>query len=536
MTAHFTRMETLKETIHSRISFSGRTDNPRLAITFNHYGSNSMQKPGFGVPLLTTNGFDVVTVQCERNYWFQDISIDDFKEAVLPVASNYQNVSLYGISMAGYAALYFSRAVPASRVLSISPQVSIDPRYVPWEHRWLRESKGIKFTHDPIENHISETAEKFILYDPANLDARHIAHLKSLRIPSTNYVPIYFGGHSVAPPLLEMGVLKKIALGILSETLDASALRQSIRENRTLSPRLMINLMHYRYDRAKTIDNRLLARVNSMTLGADNCYELAKLMARAGRLDDAVEFAKRSKDIDSRNPHYWAEFSNALQRKNQMQEALDAINSGIDAAKVAIERKETTPKQTAYLHKTCSNLCERLGQIDGAITAMFDAVSANPDDKGYRKTLYDLMETSENHIVVHQVLSKLASKNFKDGSLYLKLYKANIAIGNEDEAFWMVQLACHFTPENPHAHATLANMLIAKNRLDDALSSIRRAIAARPDIAYLHKTHAVILSRIGQQENALSSIRRAITLDPANTHFQEILERVRKKMPGAQWK
>lgn len=99
-------------------------DSDIVFITF-HGITGSLNSEPFGKSYLSKKGFSVIACFQEAGSGYQFLSFDRFKQAVTPILEN-KKVFLYGSSLGGYCALYYSGAVNGT-VIAASPRISEHP-------------------------------------------------------------------------------------------------------------------------------------------------------------------------------------------------------------------------------------------------------------------------------------------------------------------------------------------------------------------------------------------------------------------------
>jgi pimeloyl-ACP methyl ester carboxylesterase len=202
------------------VTFDSYTDHRDPHTNYRH-----LDRPGFGEHFLRDRGVDAIHVIGRENNWYQYSEMPDATAAIAKVARGYQRTMTYGSSMGGYAAIRYGGVVGAERALAISPQFSVDPAVVPFDQRWEVEAQQIDFA---LERGWAPpyAATSYILYDPRNLDRRHVA-LFAKRSIGIVPVPLPGSGHSCALFLANCGLLQQAVLDVAHGTFDPAALRQA---------------------------------------------------------------------------------------------------------------------------------------------------------------------------------------------------------------------------------------------------------------------------------------------------------------------
>jgi hypothetical protein len=184
-----------------------------LAVTFDEMFLNDLDKPGFGQDFLLKSGHDVVTVRKRKELWYQDLSVETFRAAVAPVASSYDRVVTYGVSMGGFAALLFAGAIDAS-ALALSPRVSILPNLPATAAAPRRGTVPLRHIH--LADAPKGSGTMLVVYDPlTRLDQAYLEAEVLPAFPEARIVPVPRGGHPVSQALSQMGLLSALVLAFL---------------------------------------------------------------------------------------------------------------------------------------------------------------------------------------------------------------------------------------------------------------------------------------------------------------------------------
>lgn len=179
-------------------------------VNFDAYVTEAgFDRPGFGEAFFAERGIDAIQVLPVGNHWYHYPDMADALAAIRRAVAGRDRVVAYGSSMGGYAALVHGRAAGADAALALSPQFSVDPRIVPFEDRWTREARGIRFRavpHDPV-------AEAYIAYDSRDRRERRHFEMFAARAPVVG-LPVAHGGHPVGGVLLEAGLLQPLVTAV----------------------------------------------------------------------------------------------------------------------------------------------------------------------------------------------------------------------------------------------------------------------------------------------------------------------------------
>lgn len=196
----------------SRIEFYKRlSKTERVIITFDSINMTWKSHP-FAFKLLKKQNLDIIAVRKrEKNTHLQDLSFENFIESVNILVSCYEDKMAYGFSLGAYATLYYAGELNC-RILAISPRLSIHPL--------LGKTKMMSkenFKHE-VSLKKNNSIDPIIVFDPKNkLDNSYVQKGVLTAFPNAVKVEIPYGGHGMAPHLLEMGILKEFVLTFINE-------------------------------------------------------------------------------------------------------------------------------------------------------------------------------------------------------------------------------------------------------------------------------------------------------------------------------
>ncbi len=271
---------------------------PYCVITFDSYtDTRILDRPGFGELFFLSLGINAVHVISRDNDWYQYPEIEDACAVISAKTQGFDGVISYGSSMGGYAAIRLGRLAGAQKAIAISPQFSIDPTVVPFEHRWDTDATRIDFSSEcTLKDQFVDLS--YIIYDPTNLDRKHV----DLYRPHTNVFDIRIpnSGHPAGGLLAETRLLKSTLLDLFSDKFELSKLRNEIRHRRQSSPQFFVNLSA----RGKLESRRVAFAERAHRMMPNNvryATHYGLVLAKAGRFAQAYElfdFAIRSQPDD----------------------------------------------------------------------------------------------------------------------------------------------------------------------------------------------------------------------------------------------
>lgn len=167
---------------------------PYLLVTFNEMEIQANGSRYWGQRFCEKADISALGVISRRPNWFPAASVVKAVEAASPILKAAPERILYGHSQGGYAALRYRRRFNATTAIAFCPQVSIDPRSVPFDNRFHRHFSpelhaNMGISPDQAAGHA------YIFYDPYHaIDRRHAERIAALQA-ETHLVPVYMTGH-----------------------------------------------------------------------------------------------------------------------------------------------------------------------------------------------------------------------------------------------------------------------------------------------------------------------------------------------------
>lgn len=176
-------------------------------VVFNGAGSIKESK-GFGLHYLLSKGFNVITC-AQNNDQYQGLSFNDFKQFIEPFVVG-KKVFLYGSSLGGYCALYYSGAVNGT-VIAAAPKNSAHPEMIKNKMSIFKE---FDFNHSDIVENLLTDMPVYIFIDPyVKSDVFFLNKFIKPAYPNCKVFEFPHAGHEV---LYHINRLKKLSPLIMS--------------------------------------------------------------------------------------------------------------------------------------------------------------------------------------------------------------------------------------------------------------------------------------------------------------------------------
>ena len=215
--------------------FERRSDT--LIVTFFNLatvGEHEIPHPWF-YGNVAKQGYSVLGLIAKRKDWYRNEDtpriIEDLRDVGL--FDGFRRVLFVGASMVGFAALTYSKLVPGSGVLAFSPQSSLAPDIVPFEHRYPRPQKQFDWSspdHRDAADGIAHASDITIAFDPfVPVDK---AHAKRLAGPNVTFLHVGHMGHQAIRILKHVGVLPTLFTEVAENRFDRAAFFRALRGRR----------------------------------------------------------------------------------------------------------------------------------------------------------------------------------------------------------------------------------------------------------------------------------------------------------------
>ncbi|WP_419952740.1 hypothetical protein [Methylobacterium sp.] len=228
------------------------TQSKILVITFTPavISKADISKLGFAEKFLSSRGFDLLCFISNSSHWWH---VQEMEAALVlgeKIASGYEIVSSYGVSMGAYASLYFSERLKISNILAIVPQVTPNVEEPPFDRRWARFSHMVKLKNESLNTVLNKSANITFVYDPLHFDAKHINLIDA---PNAEHIPVTFVGHAASRYLGRLDLLKKLAVDVISGQRKSRTYVRSIRRARRKDVEFLLNMSQYCFEHGKNL-------------------------------------------------------------------------------------------------------------------------------------------------------------------------------------------------------------------------------------------------------------------------------------------
>ncbi len=265
----------------------------RLAIVFypmNSYGAANEHEDW---KFWSSHGYDLLSFFQRRDNWYQDVA--SFRGGnLLKRLSVYKERLAFGVSMGGYAALYFASRLGVQKVIAFSPQYSVRKGLVDFENRWRSLIVSVGFSHDWDGDVYA--GETHILFDPRDdRDQLHEEKLK-LHFGAVREVKIPYAGHLSQSAISGSPCVDDALVALLeNREPDVRKIKFNLRARRT---RYMSTLISSSMKRNVTRSERLLSGfIKNERPGIAWAMWMADRLSAKAEREGYLEVSRRIRDL-----------------------------------------------------------------------------------------------------------------------------------------------------------------------------------------------------------------------------------------------
>jgi len=221
-----------------------------------------------------------------------------------------------------------------------------------------------------------------------------------------------------------------------------------------------------KYDEARALCDEMLRERPGF---ADCHLQMSKIATAEGRLEAALDAARKAVAVAPRNDRAHVQLAGLLQQRGD-------LDGAIQHYRQAVELQPGVPETTMALGHA---LAEK-GNLDEASRLLGGAATTQPDSA--------------------RVATELGFVQAREGRL--------------PEAIASYRRALALDPRSVEAHAYLGSALAAQSQWDEAMAHLEEALRARPESAPLHNWMGMALREKARPQEALGHFREAVRLDP----------------------
>ncbi|MQX45433.1 hypothetical protein [Sinorhizobium medicae] len=213
-----------------------RGGSPYLLVTFNEMEMQANGSRFWGQRFCEKADIAALGFISRRPNWFPAASVVAAVRAAAPILAAAPERILYGHSQGGYAALRYRRRFGAAVAIAFCPQISIDPKAVPFDNRFIRHFAAD--LHGKMGIAADQAAGRaYLFYDPFHtVDRRHAERIAAIQ-EDTHLIPVHMTGHGTVRAFAGTArALSLIEACRNDDRADLKALARSARVGATMRP------------------------------------------------------------------------------------------------------------------------------------------------------------------------------------------------------------------------------------------------------------------------------------------------------------
>ena len=206
---------------------------PYLLVTFNEMEMKANGSRFWGQRFCEKVDISALGFISRRPNWFPAASVVKAVEAVAPILRAAPERILYGHSQGGYAALRYMSRFNADVAIAFCPQISIDPKAVPFDGRFARHfSPELHANMRIAPDHAAGRA--YLFFDPFHaVDHQHAVRIGRVQ-DAVRLVPVHMTGHGTVRAFA--GTARALSLIEACRKDDVQSLRSLARAARVTAP------------------------------------------------------------------------------------------------------------------------------------------------------------------------------------------------------------------------------------------------------------------------------------------------------------
>lgn len=180
---------------------------PSLVIGFGR-AAVGLKNWGLGRSFTRDHGLDYVYVAQRLGSDYQELSLQSFRAALVPILHRYEHILAVGAGLGGYAALYYGGSVGA-RVVAFNPLLHSHPA--------MARPRGGPYLHRSLNEAPPPAGKPLIVWDPARpRQDQFLRRAVKPVFPEAGYYSLETDSPNAYGPLRDAGKLDHLLLGQLN--------------------------------------------------------------------------------------------------------------------------------------------------------------------------------------------------------------------------------------------------------------------------------------------------------------------------------
>jgi len=211
-------------------------------------------------------------------------------------------------------------------------------------------------------------------------------------------------------------------------------------------------------------------------------YQLALVLQRMDRVQDAIDLLKQVVEVEPKNSDALTNLGMALAQVHDATEGIPFL-----------KRATALSPNDATAHQDLAAAYIQVNQIDDAVGELKSAIMLAPDSPQLHYdlgTAYKLQDNAADAIPELETAEKLNPSGYEPAYVLGLLY---MQVGRYAEAAQQLEGSLKLHPQNGEGWATLGSVYNKLDRLPEAVTALREAIKLMPDQADSHLILASVL-------------------------------------------
>lgn len=185
---------------------------------------------------------------------------------------------------------------------------------------------------------------------------------------------------------------------------------------------------------------------------------------------------------------------------------------------------EAATEQVA-LSKPTQEEIDTISRADALTQATFwnDYYNAYPADRDIALRFIKALRSINSHDRAAEIAKTTSLKFPEDSAIHLELGRANVGLGNYDDAVLAYQKAADLAPFDATPYAAMGILFDSRNAHERAQTAYRKALALDPNRPITLSNMGLSLALLGELEQAETALRQATALPGATTAVRQNL-------------
>lgn len=244
-----------------------------------------------------------------------------------------------------------------------------------------------------------------------------------------------------------------------------------------------------------------------------------EILLEQARVSDAQRKFRRALELDGNSARALVGLGRVALLEDRPAEARTLFTRALDVAPGANSIHYLLSRAVRALGDTAAadDYLARRGEVRAGLTDPYleDVRALGTGARGFERTGMDLVH-SGRFAEAAEAFAKAAASDPADTESMFFAAMARLRTGDVAGAERDLKRAIERDPDNPRAHAALANLLAHRGEDDAAIAAYRTTLRLDPSSADSHAGIATALMRTGEPASALEHYERTIELRPAH--------------------